>query len=83
MPLLTTLALVGAGLAGFGLAGGFSKDSRIGDLQMPQPSSAGTGQLTEAQAQAQSKKRAFRSGILFTSPTGLSQSPNTASTKLR
>jgi len=74
--------LLAAGLLGYGLAGGFSKDSRIGDLQMPQPSSD-TGQLTEAQAQAQSKKRAFRSGILFTSPTGLNQSPNTASTKLR
>ncbi len=42
-----------------------------------------TGALTEGEAQSTAKKRAFRSGVLFTSPTGLDSDPRTSSAKLR
>ena len=51
-----------------------SVDSRI---------SSATGALTPAEAQTAAKKRAFRSGVLFTSPTGLDSDVSTSSVKLK
>ena len=42
-----------------------------------------TGELTEEEAQTAAKKRLYRSGILFTSPTGLEEVGKTSSAKLR
>ena len=77
-------AVIGAAAIGTGayaLSGGFDKkgggvDSRIA-------AAVGTGGLSEAEAQIASKRRAFRSGILFTSPTGLDSDPRTSSARLR
>ncbi len=75
----TALAVgVGAGAValsgGFDSGGGPSVDSRV---------QTATGEVTEAEAQTAAKKRAFRSGVLFTSPTGLDSDPRTSSAKLR
>jgi hypothetical protein len=78
-----TALAVGVGAGAVALSGGFdggggdrgsSVDSRI---------QTATGEITEAEAQTAAKKRAFRSGVLFTSPTGLDQDPRTSSAKLR
>jgi len=42
-----------------------------------------TGELTGDEAQGAARKRAYRSGVLFTSPTGIGSTPQTASAKLR
>lgn len=54
--------------------GASSVDSRV---------STATGALSEDEAQSAAKKRLFRSGVLFTSPTGLDSNPKTSSAKLR
>ena len=59
-----------------GGGGGFDGGARIA-------APTGTGALTESEAQTAAKKRAFRSGVLFTSPTGLGSEPRTSSAKLR
>ena len=75
-----TVGAIAIGAGAYALGGGFdsksggSVDSRV---------SAATGQLTEAEAQSAAKKRAFRSGVLFTSPTGLDADAKTSSAKLR
>lgn len=71
-------ALVGAGL--FAAGGGF--DSDVPDTRISAPSTD-TGALTAAETQTAAKKRAFRSGVLFTSPTGLDSTGKVASAKLR
>lgn len=80
-----TALAVGAGVGAYALAGGF--DSTQGASQGPIDSrvsaATDTGALTEAEAQTAAKKRAFRSGVLFTSPTGLDTDPRTSSAKLR
>jgi hypothetical protein len=71
------------GAAGYALAGGFdSNDGGGGDSRI-QAAASGTGQLTPAEAKTASKKRAYRKGILFTSPTGLDSKENTSSAKLK
>lgn len=64
---------------------GTSQAKGIGDIDITEPrvSSPGTGKLSETEAQTLAKKRAFRSGVLFTSPTGLNSVPSTSSAKLR
>ena len=42
-----------------------------------------TGEITVEEAQTAAKKRLYRSGILFTSPTGLEEAGRTSSAKLR
>jgi len=76
-----TALAVGVGAAAYGAAGGFSGgqsgpsiDSRV---------SSATGGLSTQEAQTAAKKRAFRSGVLFTSPTGLDNEGKTSSAKLR
>jgi len=75
---IAATAVVAAGA--YAAGGGFSDDA-------PDPVdnriSAQTGQLTEAEAQTQAKKRAYRSGVLYTSPTGLDEAGKTSSAKLR
>ena len=39
--------------------------------------------LADEEAQSAAKKRAYRSGVMFTSPTGLESQGNTSSAKLR
>jgi len=75
-----TALAVGAGAAAFGAAGGFDSDAGGDTRVVP---SVETGALSEEEAQTQAKKRAFRSGVLFTSPTGLDSEPKTSSAKLR
>ena len=80
-----TAATIGAtaiGVGAYAAGGGFdSKKSSAVDSRVE--SVVGTGELTEAEAQTAAKKRAFRSGVLFTSPTGLDSDPRTSSAKLR
>jgi len=74
-----TALAAGVGAAAFGasqLFGDTGGDSRVSV-------STNTGALTETEAQTAAKKRAFRSGVLFTSPTGLDNEPRTSSAKLR
>lgn len=76
---VAAVALGGAYLAGSAMAGGGdggSVDSRV-------EAATGTGKITEAEAQTAAKKRAFRSGVLYTSPTGLDTDTPTSSAKLR
>ena len=73
----------GVGLAAYTAGGGFNKKQPAIDARVEQASEIGTGELTEEQSQEIAKKRLYRSGILFTSPTGLDTMPNTASAKLR
>lgn len=75
-----TALAVGAGVGAYALGGGFSSkdnvDSRV-------EAATGTGALTEAEAASAAKKRAYRSGILHTTPTGLDKNSDTSSVKLR
>ena len=41
------------------------------------------GGLADDEAQSRAKKRAYRSGVMFTSPTGLENQGSTSSAKLR
>ena len=80
MPTILGVAVLLGGavavVASMGGGGGDSVDSRV-------QAATGTGELSEAEAQTAAKKRAFRSGVLFTSPTGLDEDPRTSSAKLR
>ena len=77
-----TAVAAGVGAAAYGAAGGF--DSKPGESpEIDNRVSEATGALTEAEAQTASKKRAYRSGVLFTSPTGLNSDARTSSAKLR
>lgn len=79
-----TALAVGVGAAAYGAAGGFDGGDE-GSAPAPVDSriSEATGEITEAEAQTAAKKRAYRSGVLFTSPTGLNQESPTSSSKLR
>ncbi len=89
---VTGAAATAVGLGTAALAGGAFALGRSGSKSVATPSdggariagvSAATGALTEKEAQTAAKKRAFRSGVLFTSPTGLGSEPKTSSAKLR
>lgn len=97
MPVFTAIGTaiglsgVAATAAGVGIAAGVGTavysagqgaGAQDGDFNLNVPD-VGTGALTEAEAQTAAKKRAYRSGVLFTSPTGLDDSPDTASAKLK
>ena len=71
----------GAVTAAYAGSGGFSSKKSSGDARIA--AAIGTGGLSELEAQTASKRRAFRSGVLFTSPTGLDSDPRTSSAKLR
>jgi len=73
-----TAVAAGAGVAAYGAAGGF--DSKSGDSRVQV--STDTGTLTDEEAMTDARKRAYRSGILFTSPTGTGSNPETASARL-
>lgn len=90
MPVFTSTGLAWGAAALFGVAayaagGGFSKEKEQEGLdgvdERLKPTD--TGQISEDEAQSIAKKRAFRKGIIFTSPTGLDQQPSTSSAKLR
>ncbi len=72
-------AVVGYGAYSAGKAAGIGQGGDDARIQAP----AGTGEVTPAEAQTAAKKRAFRSGILFTSPGGLGEGTKTSSAKLR
>ena len=76
-----TALAIGVGVAGFAMAGGFSSNDESVDSRIQ--ASTDTGKISEEDAQAAAKKRLFRSGVLFTSPTGLDSDATTASAKLR
>lgn len=73
----------GAGLAAYTAGGGFGDLMGGEDKPVDTRIASATGQLTEEEAQTAAKKRAYRSGVLFTSPTGLNSSSDTASAKLK
>ena len=77
---VTALAGAGAYAAGAALSGKAESPSIVSRLT---DTVTETGALSEAEAQTAAKKRAFRSGVLFTSPTGLDSDPRTSSAKLR
>ena len=73
-------AVVGAGIHAAGVSKGAAKASQAPgiDPRISEPA----GDISEAEAQTVAKKRAFRSGILFTSPTGLDRESSVAGAKL-
>ncbi len=73
----SALAL-GTAAGAVALTGGFDGDKGVLDTRVGM-----TGALSAAEAQTIAKKRAFRSGVLFTSPTGLDGPGRTSSAKLR
>jgi len=73
----------GIGTAAFAAGGGFDSPSEGIDGRISSAASEGTGAITAAEASTAAKKRAFRSGVLFTSPTGLDSDPTTTGAKLR
>jgi hypothetical protein len=73
----------GIGLASYAAGGGFGDIMGGEDKAVDTRIASATGQLTEEEAQTAAKKRAYRSGVLFTSPTGLNSSADTASAKLK
>ena len=77
----SVLAL-GAGAAAYSTAGGFDGPSGSG-VDSRVSAATGAGKISEAEAQTAAKKRAYRSGVLFTSPTGLDETGRTSSAKLR
>jgi len=72
-------ATAAVGIGAFAAGGGFDAPS---DTRLSAPS-VDTGALTAAESQTAAKRRAFRSGVLFTSPTGLDSTGKVASAKLR
>lgn len=72
----SALAL-GAATGAVALTGGFDGDEGALDTRV------GMDILSASEAQTIAKKRAFRSGVLFTSPTGLDTPGRTSSAKLR
>lgn len=77
-------AVVGAGAVAYGESKGAAAASRVPsfsgiDTRIAQD----VGEVTEAEAQTVAKKRAYRSGVLFTSPVGLDSDARTSSAKLR
>ena len=80
-----TALATGVGLVAYGAGGGFDSSgdvmgqtaSRVADSRTE------TGALTPEEAALKAKSRAYRSGVLFTSPTGLDSVGKTSSAKLR
>lgn len=73
-------ATAAVGVGAFAAGGGFDAPS---DTRISAPTITDTGALTAQQATTAAKKRAFRTGVLFTSPTGLDSTGKVASAKLR
>lgn len=73
----------GVGAAAFAAGGGFSDSGGEAPPTADARISPDTGALTQAEAQTAAKKRVFRSGVFFTSPTGLDSDARTSSAKLR
>ncbi len=70
-----TALAAGVGMAASSM-GAAGQDGRI-------ESSVGTGALSDDEISSAAKKRMFRSGVMFTSPTGLDNQPRTSSAKLK
>lgn len=75
-----TAIAAAVGVGAFAAAGGFDSDSSVDERVQ---AATGTGQLTAEEAYKAAKKRAYRAGILHTSPTGLDNQPKTSSAKLK
>ena len=75
-----TALAVGAGVGAYALGAGFKSgdtvDSRI-------EAATGTGILTAEEARSAATKKAYRSGVLHTSPTGLYKETPASSVKLK
>jgi len=68
------------GVGAYAAGGGFDSKDGGGDSRVDV---GGTGALSSSEARSKSQKRAYRSGILFTSPGGMENAPKTSSAKLR
>lgn len=77
----TALTLGAVGVGAYALAGGFDSDQPGGDSRVD--SALETGKLTDAEARSSAKKKAYRAGIIHTTPTGLDSEPKTSSAKLK
>lgn len=90
MPVFTSAAIawtVLAGVVGYGAykvgqSVGVAQSATEADVRLA-PAAEDTGKITSEEAQTAAKKRAFRSGVLFTSPVGLGEGTRTSSAKLR
>ncbi len=71
---------VAAGVGGYMLGGGFDSKTSVDDRVA---AATNTGALTTEEATSAAKKRAYRSGILFTSPQGITGEPTGVSAKLK
>ena len=86
---VTATAVVGSAAIQYGASQGAAAASKAPQVSgfdsriSPAADAAVAGRITEAEAKTAVKKRAFRSGVLFTSPTGLDSDSQVASAKLK
>ena len=76
-----TALAVGVGVGAYALGGGFDSKSASADARIE--AATGTGALTADESQKIAKKKAYRAGIINTSPGGLDSEPNTSTAKLK
>ena len=90
MPVFTSIGVaIGAsaaaafavGVGAYALGGGFDGDKSGGDSRVQ--AATGTGALTHAEAKNIARKKAYRAGVINTTPTGLDTPPNTSTAKLK
>ena len=76
-----TAIATAVGVGAYAAGGGF--DSKGGGADDRVSAATGTGKLTAAEAKTAAKKKAYRAGVITTSPTGLDSNPNTSTAKLK
>jgi len=76
-----TVLATAVGIGGYALGGGFGDGSSSADARVE--AATGIGKLSEAESQTIAKKKAYRSGIITTSPSGLDTEAQTSTAKLK
>jgi len=79
----TTAIAAAVGVGAYAAGGGFGGTDNVGSVDSRVEAATGTGALTKEEATSTAKKRAYRAGIISTSPTGLDTQPSTSSAKLK
>ena len=79
----TALTAGAIGVGAYAAGGGFGGTDNVGSVDSRVEAATGTGALTKEEATSTAKKRAYRAGIISTSPTGLDTQPSTSSVKLK
>jgi len=76
-----TALATAVGIGAYALGGGFDSKRASADARIE--AATGTGALTADESQTIAKKKAYRAGIINTSPGGLDSEPNTSTQKLK